>query len=293
MLTAMAEVASELGAANVTVAHVVARSGVSRRTFYEHFAGRDECVEAAFELAIERIAARVVPAYRQHEKWSERVRASLHALLSFLDEAPYIACLVFVQALSAGPAILERRRHIIAILTDAIDLGREQSSSAGGVLPLTAEGVVGAVFSIVHARLLEPARPPLVELASELMSVIALPYLGPVAARRELERPIPERPPLSGGGLRSLGELDMRLTYRTVRVLLAIGSHPGASNRQVASVADIHDQGQISKLLRRLDDLGLIDNAAPVGVKGEANSWTLTEQGIAVRDAISGEPDRA
>jgi AcrR family transcriptional regulator len=40
ILGAMTEVAAERGAANVTVAHVVARSGVSRRTFYELFEDR-------------------------------------------------------------------------------------------------------------------------------------------------------------------------------------------------------------------------------------------------------------
>ncbi len=42
----MMEVAGERGAGNATVAHVVARSGVSRRTFYEMFADREDCLVA-------------------------------------------------------------------------------------------------------------------------------------------------------------------------------------------------------------------------------------------------------
>ena len=57
----------------------------------------------------------------------------------------------------------------------------------------------------------------------------------------------------------------MRLTYRTVRVLLAIAQHPGASNRQIGEDAGVHDQGQISKLLTRLHKLGLVDNIAGEG----------------------------
>ncbi len=77
-----------------------------------------------------------------------------------------------------------------------------------------------------------------------------------------------------------LRELDMRLTYRTVRVLLAIdaiggrGSPP--SNRQVATAAGISDQGQISKLLARLQPLGLIGNTGGDHAKGEPNAWSLT-----------------
>ena len=59
MVAAMVEVVRERGVARVAVAHVVARSGVSRRTFYELFEDRDECLMAAFELALARAAHRV------------------------------------------------------------------------------------------------------------------------------------------------------------------------------------------------------------------------------------------
>ncbi len=52
----------------------------------------------------------------------------------------------------------------------------------------------------------------------------------------------------------------MRLTYRTVRVLMAIAELPGGSNREVAERAGIVDQGQISKMLTRLEYQGLIVN---------------------------------
>jgi AcrR family transcriptional regulator/DNA-binding MarR family transcriptional regulator len=294
MLAAMAEVACERGAGNVTVAHIVARSGVSRRTFYEQFADREECLRAAFDTAVERIAARVVPAYERHQRWRDRIRASLQALLQFLDDEPYQGCLAIVQALGAGQAALERRQRVLAQVIAAVDRGRGESKHGGEVPPLTAEGVVGAVLSVIHARLLEEQRPPLVGLTNELMSMIALPYLGPAAARRELaRRPVPRERRSANAGLGSLRDLEMRLTYRTMRVLLAIGSHPGASNRQVADASDIHDQGQVSKLLRRLEDLGLIRNADEPRVKGEANAWTLTERGATVREAISEQTSRS
>lgn len=282
----MAELASELGAANVTVADVVARSGVSRRTFYEHFAGREECFLAALDAAIERVAARVAPAYKSHERWRERIRASLVELLALFDEEPHLARLLIVQALGAGREVLGRRRRVMATVVAAIGVDRGESKS-GELPPLTAEGVVGAVFSVIHARLLASRDTSLLELTNELMSLIVLPYLGVAAARRELARPVPPARPVAAGGFGPLRVLDMRLTYRTVCVLLAIGSRPGASNREVGDMAGIHDQGQVSKLLRRLEDLGLVGNAGEGRLKGGRNAWTLTERGAAVRAAIS------
>ena len=71
----------------------------------------------------------------------------------------------------------------------------------------------------------------------------------------------------------------MRLTYRTVRVLLAIAETPGASNRELADAAGVADQGQISKLLSRLKSLGLIENIGAGPVRGEPNAWQLTPKG--------------
>jgi hypothetical protein len=74
-------------------------------------------------------------------------------------------------------------------------------------------------------------------------------------------------------------------------VLAAIGelseSHP-PSNREVAERAGITDQGQISKLLRRLEGHSLIENTGVGHSKGGANAWGLTVQGVMVRLELEG-----
>ena len=87
----------------------------------------------------------------------------------------------------------------------------------------------------------------------------------------------------------------MRLTYRTGRVLGAIFDYPGASNREVAQRAGIIDQGQVSKLLGRLEGRALIarGDVAALGRaargQGNPNSWRLTERGeLALRASRSG-----
>jgi chromosome segregation and condensation protein ScpB len=124
--------------------------------------------------------------------------------------------------------------------------------------------------------------------------MIVLPYLGRAEGAKELARATPRasrtprkpaRDPLEG--------LDMRLTYRTLKVLATIASDPGASNRQVAEAAGVHDQGQISKLLARLEHLGLIHNTGQGHTKGEPNAWNLTPKGEHVEEAIRpGDPTR-
>jgi DNA-binding MarR family transcriptional regulator len=79
----------------------------------------------------------------------------------------------------------------------------------------------------------------------------------------------------------------MRLTYRTVRVLMAVAANPGSSNRAVGDEAGIADQGQISKLLSRLKRLGLVENSRDGQANGLANVWTLTERGRDVHGAIA------
>jgi AcrR family transcriptional regulator len=307
LLAAMVEVAVERGVAGVSVAHVVARAGISRRTFYELFEDRDDCFHAAFDLAVARVEEVVLPAYAMRASWREGVRAGLTALLGFLDVEPGLGMVLIVDALNAGPRVLERRAQLLQTLIGIVELGRGEGRSGTEGPPLAAEGVVGGVFSVIHARMLERraqrggargkarptslARPTLVELVNPLMGMIVTPYLGAAAARRELRRPV-SVPRVPGRSyINPLRDLDMRLTYRTVRTLIAIAEHPGASNRLVAMHAEVADQGQMSKLLTRLEHLGLIQNTGQGPARGEPNAWTLTRRGGEVEQTIrSGSP---
>jgi hypothetical protein len=131
---------------------------------------------------------------------------------------------------------------------------------------------------------------PLLQLAGPLMSMIVLPYLGPAAARKELARPMPtlQAPdqPTAGDPLRELG---IRLTYRTVCVLQSIAANPGCSNRAIGLDAGLEDQGQISKLLARLQRLCLIHNTRPPTARGAPNAWGLTEASQNLQRAIAGK----
>jgi AcrR family transcriptional regulator len=296
IIAALVEVAGERGVGRATVAHIVARSGVSRRTFYELFVDRQDCFLAAFEQAVGQAAQRVVPAFTGPGSWRERIRRALGELLEYLDEEPGLGALCVVDALGGGPIALERRARVIGVLVDAVDEGRAEARASAKPTRLTAEGIVGAVLSVLHTRLSagnarsNGGAEPMAGLLGQLMAMIVLPYLGQAAAAGETARPSPKRlrvaAPRQGDPLR---ELDMRLTYRTVRVLVAIATlgeqGPNPSNRQVSDAAGVSDQGQISKLLARLEHLGLIENA-DVPTRGEPNAWRLSAKGQEVERTI-------
>jgi AcrR family transcriptional regulator len=286
MIAALAEVTRERGVAATAVAHIVARSGVSRRTFYELFEDREDCFRAAFDQAVADAARRVVPAFHAGRSWKERVRGGLRALLEFLEDEPDLGTLCVVDVLGAGPRVLARRTEVVSVLIEAVDEGRAAVRRGAQPPRLAAEGIVGAVLAVLHARLTQEQTPRTVDLLGPLMGIVVLPYLGAAVAAREAARPVPARAREMPGSVDPLRDLDMRLTYRTVRVLLAIAGQPGASNREVADSAGVQDQGQISKLLARLEHFGLIGNGGVGAARGEPNAWRLTGMGEQVERAI-------
>lgn len=287
ILLSAAQAARQRGAAAVSVADIVSGSGVSRRTFYEVFRDRDDCMAATLEEGIERAAAVVLSAWRAHGGWREQVRAALAAFLVFLDEEPLLGRFLVFDSLGAGEAVLRRRLEMLDALVGAVDEGRCVARSAGrGISDVTAEGVVGAVLSIVQGRLLAGGGRGMSALLGQLMAIVVLPYLGPAAASKELSRPPSElQAPAATPRNNPLGKLGIRLTYRTATVMRAIAASPGASNSAVALRAGVADPGQISKLLARLVRAGLIENGAGAE-RGEANAWRLTAAGVEVERAI-------
>ena len=284
----------ELGYAQTTVTQITSRARVSRRTFYEMFENRDECLAALLDDVLGMIERELAGAGLEGLAWRDRVRGGLAVILGCFDREPALARVCVVHAQQGGPLILARREEVLTRLAGAIDGARGESSRAADRTPLTAEGLVGAAFGIVYARVARGECRPLSDLLNELMGMIVLPYLGPTAARREQRRSVPGPGSTTGRGPSMflpvrrdpLGEVGMRLTYRTAQVLECIAREPGISNRVVADRAGITDQGQISKLLARLERLGLTANSGNGHAKGEANAWTLTALGREVAQRV-------
>ena len=290
MLAAAVEAVEELGYARMTVAQVIGRAKVSRKTFYDVFVDREDCFLAAFNQSVAHAGALVREAYVQQAGWREGIRAGLERLLIVLDDEPGLAKVCVVEALAGGPRVLERRAQVLQELAGVIDRGRSLASPVSHPPEVTAEGVVGAIFTVLHTRLLGAGREPFTDLLGSLMSIVVLPYLGAEAASRELcttvRYPRRDGRPYALSRTRDpLDGLNMRLTHRTVRVLMAIAEQPGASNREIAEGSGIADQGQISKLLARLARLRLVENTGDGQERGASNAWHLTVRGAQVERA--------
>jgi AcrR family transcriptional regulator/DNA-binding MarR family transcriptional regulator len=292
LLDAAFAVVAEDGYRRMTARRVSGRAGVSNKTFYDLFTDREDCFLAAFDHAVNELAAVVLPAWEGEKEWAARIRAGLGALLGFLDGEPALRRLVFVEALGAGPRVLERRVQVLGVLQGAVDQGSRGCESGRELPALTAEGVVGAAFGVLHTRLLERNPEPLMELLNALMAMIVLPYRGSAIAARELSRPVPE--PMVGlvarerfgASLTAAGvgraRIPFRLTVRTHRVLSAVAELNGRgadpNNREVSDAAGVSDQGQISKLLARLEGHGLLRNTGG-STQGISRAWQLTPRG--------------
>jgi AcrR family transcriptional regulator/DNA-binding MarR family transcriptional regulator len=284
ILEAMAEAMAVRGAggASVSLNAIVAGAGITSGAFHEAFPDREACLLATFELGLARARKRVLAAYDAEARWLDAIKGALAAFLGFLEDEPALGRVLVIYSISGGEEVLQRRVGVIRELAAVVDRGRDEGPAGRSQPPaVIAEGVVGAVTAVLQNRLLGGGD-GVMDLYGSLVSIVVLPYLGASAARRELARPLPRPRAVGGAGEEALAHEDGRpvaLTYRTRRVLGAIASYPGASNREVADRAGVVDQGQISKLLGRLHARGLIFNAGEAPARGAPNAWRLTERG--------------
>jgi len=169
MLAAIAEAVSHKGFAGVSVADVIARAGVSRETFYEQFANKEDCFLQALDAGADRVlkvlgAALAEPADTRAERLGNVLDAYLHALAA----EPAFAKAFLIDAYGAGPRATARRIELQQRFVDVV-------AGILGTRSFACEAVVAAVSSLATARVgtgrageLPELREPLVELVEQL-----------------------------------------------------------------------------------------------------------------------------
>ena len=166
---AMIELVAERGYGAVTVRELVRFAGVSPRTFYEHFADKDECFLRTYGLIVRRSTKQVGAAQRDCDDWRERLRLALRAWADGIVREPQAARLALVEAFAGGPAALEQMRRAEAHYEAMI-----QSSFAGAPDPvpvpaLVIKGIVAGVHRVARAQLLAGRAHELPGLVDELL----------------------------------------------------------------------------------------------------------------------------
>lgn len=99
---AMVELAAGSGLERVTVRELTQAARVSSRTFYLHFANREECLASAIDSIGHRLLSRAARRDAGEVGWQGQVRTSLSSLLEDLGREPEAAHLLLVEALSGG-----------------------------------------------------------------------------------------------------------------------------------------------------------------------------------------------
>lgn len=184
MLLAVAEAVAEQGFATTTVADIIARARLSRRTFYEHFADKEECYLAAYDTVVEQLLSAVGQAYEQADEWPRKVHDGLETFLAYLAAEPAFARMCIVEVVAAGPDARSRRDAAMRVFVDFLEPGRAEAPRGLVVPALAAEVVVGGIYEIIYSRLQRDAADELVEMLPELLYCALVPYIGHAAAER-------------------------------------------------------------------------------------------------------------
>jgi AcrR family transcriptional regulator len=178
ILDAVSEVVSEKGYVAMTVEDVIAAAGVSRRTFYDHFKGKEAAFLEAFEEAGAELIRRVGSAYEESRSLAAGLVACLRAFLEFAATEPRYAEMCLVEVLAAGPAAIERRDAVLRTLAGVLHKGALSDPRSVPTPPVTAEWVIGGVYEVVYGRLINGGARDLPELLPDLAYSIMLAYLG-------------------------------------------------------------------------------------------------------------------
>lgn len=186
LLEAVLLVSGELGYERVAVKHVIERARASRATFYKYFEDREDCFAQAYGDAGEWLYRRMLGAARRQGTWREGLRAALAELLELCANQPAIAKAIFVEVHAAGERALAQRRDLMERLSRALDSARREIPSRQAPPPVTSTFMVGAIDTLVCAKLMDGDAAKAPEMLPGLLYFVVMQYFGEKEAWEEL-----------------------------------------------------------------------------------------------------------
>jgi AcrR family transcriptional regulator len=191
LIAGLAEAIAENGYSGTTIAHITRHAAVSRRTFYEHFSSKDECFVAAYDTVMAELRERVSAAFEGADDWPHAVKAGIGAMLEFLAAEPSLARLCMVEALVAGPVVVERYDAAIQSFVPYFQSGREgrPPEVLARLSPTTEEALVGGMVSLISRRIIAGKAEELEELLPDLVEFTLTPYVGSAEAAKLAQEP--------------------------------------------------------------------------------------------------------
>jgi AcrR family transcriptional regulator len=155
----MVYTASHDGYARANVSAVIAQAGVSRPTFYDYFADKDDCFLAAVRDTQQLLARRVGESVAAQPP-EQATTAALEALLAFARAEPAMARLVANETMSAGGLALDVREQGIADLAAIVERAHANLAPTSQVPDISVDTALGAAYRLLAARLRRGERAP-------------------------------------------------------------------------------------------------------------------------------------
>ncbi len=173
LLNGVVEAVAEHGYNATTIGKITAAAQISRRTFYEHFEGKEDCFLAAYDMIDDHVRASMLAAGDSPAPWPEQVEARLAALLDTLSRDLAVARFYLTEPLAAGGAISARYRDAMQLLAETI---RPPGGPADIDVEVRDQALMGGIAALIARRLNagEPARLP--ELLPDLTALVLRPY---------------------------------------------------------------------------------------------------------------------
>lgn len=177
LLEGMAHAVAAKGYGDTTIADIVREASVSRRTFYEHFSTKAECLIALYEAASHNALKVLRDSIDPEHEWQTQLESALTAYLQFMAQSPVLMRTLFIEILGLGAPGLEARRRVNREIADFIlALVNRRLQSGRPLDPMMAMAAVGGVNELILQYIEEdkvPRLPELVHPACELLRAVA------------------------------------------------------------------------------------------------------------------------
>lgn len=178
MIKAVADAVYEEGFAQMSVEDVVQRAGISRRTFYEQFANKEEAFLAAFDEVAALLIQDVRVAYASGRSFPARVIEGYRVFLDILAASPEFGHMCIVEVMAAGPAALARRTAVMEEFAGLISEDANRSRRGAPVPRVTADTIVGGVYETIFRKIAAHESQDLPGLLPDVVEFTLLPYVG-------------------------------------------------------------------------------------------------------------------
>jgi AcrR family transcriptional regulator len=184
LLAALARVVAEEGYNKATIGAIAEAAAVSRRTFYEHFKGKEECFLAAYDALDDYLVSLVEESVSADAEGPDRVAATLATVVSFLAEHRDLARVYVVEPnVVAGERMAARREARAERYIELLEPGRRWRDGDRDLAEGIEEAIFGGIITLLARRIVAGEGDDLARFAPAVIEFALAPYVGTERSR--------------------------------------------------------------------------------------------------------------